>query len=64
MPPVERARRAAEKQSFYVRLSSPLVRTVLLKGALKPLSQPSVSPMPADTLLAQFFSPRLASFPA
>lgn len=47
VPPIERARRAAEKQSFYVRLSSPLVRTVLLKGALKPLSQPSVSPTPA-----------------
>ncbi|GJN87655.1 hypothetical protein Rhopal_000610-T1 [Rhodotorula paludigena] len=38
VPPVERARRAAEKQSFYVRLSSPLVRTVLLKVLLTPLS--------------------------
>lgn len=33
VPPVERAVRTAEKQSFYSRLSSPLVRMLLLKGA-------------------------------
>ena len=32
VPPVERATRTAEKQSFYSRLSSPLVRMLLLKG--------------------------------
>ncbi|BGO96901.1 hypothetical protein NBRC10513v2_002616 [Rhodotorula toruloides] len=38
VPPVDRAKRAAEKQSFYVRLSSPLVRIVLLRVLLTPLS--------------------------
>ncbi|GAA5975380.1 hypothetical protein JCM10908_005144 [Rhodotorula pacifica] len=38
VPPVERASRAAEKQSFYSRLSSPLVRMLLLKVLLTPLS--------------------------
>lgn len=32
-PPIERAKRAGEKQSFYMRLSSPLMRIVLLRGA-------------------------------
>ncbi|KWU41930.1 hypothetical protein RHOSPDRAFT_22049 [Rhodotorula sp. JG-1b] len=38
VPPVERATRTAEKQSFYSRLSSPLVRMLLLKVLLTPLS--------------------------
>lgn len=33
VPPVERAKRVSEKQAFYVRLSSPLVKIVLLRGA-------------------------------
>ncbi|GAA5882677.1 hypothetical protein JCM3774_002809 [Rhodotorula dairenensis] len=38
VPPVERATRAAEKQSFYTRLSSPIVRMLLFKVLLTPLS--------------------------
>ncbi|GAA6034454.1 hypothetical protein JCM8097_002733 [Rhodosporidiobolus ruineniae] len=38
VPPVERAQRAAEKQNFYTKLSTPLVRVVLLKVLLTPLS--------------------------
>lgn len=38
VPPIERAKRAAEKQAFYVRLTSPLVRMVVLKLLLTPLS--------------------------
>ncbi|POY76896.1 hypothetical protein BMF94_0149 [Rhodotorula taiwanensis] len=38
VPPVARASRAAEKQSFYRRLSSPVVRLLLLKVLLTPLS--------------------------
>ncbi|BGP38870.1 hypothetical protein JCM10449v2_002808 [Rhodotorula kratochvilovae] len=38
VPPVERAQRAGEKQSFYMRLSSPFVRIILLKVLLTPLS--------------------------
>ncbi|BGP23656.1 hypothetical protein JCM10295v2_002557 [Rhodotorula toruloides] len=38
VPPVDRAKRASEKQSFYARLSSPLVRIVLLRVLLTPLS--------------------------
>ncbi|GAA5944102.1 hypothetical protein JCM3775_003901 [Rhodotorula graminis] len=38
VPPVERAKRAGEKQSFYMRLSSPLMRIVLLRVLLTPLS--------------------------
>lgn len=32
VPPIERARRASEKQAFYMRLASPVVRIVLLRG--------------------------------
>ncbi|KAK4053567.1 hypothetical protein OIV83_001735 [Microbotryomycetes sp. JL201] len=38
VPPVERAKRAAEKQAFYRRLTSPIVRMVVLKVLLTPLS--------------------------
>ncbi|GAA5900318.1 hypothetical protein JCM6882_002305 [Rhodosporidiobolus microsporus] len=38
VPPVERAARAAEKQNFYTKLLTPLVRVVLLKVILTPLS--------------------------
>ncbi|BGP54617.1 hypothetical protein JCM8202v2_002204 [Rhodotorula sphaerocarpa] len=38
VPPLERASRSAEKQSFYTRLASPLVRMILLKVLLTPLS--------------------------
>lgn len=34
VPPVERAKRASEKQSFYARLASPVVRLVIIKGKL------------------------------
>lgn len=33
VPPIERAKRASQKQAFYTRLASPIVRIVLLKGA-------------------------------
>lgn len=33
VPPVAKAARAAEKQGFYTKLSTPLVRVVLLKGS-------------------------------
>ncbi|KAI5480034.1 hypothetical protein MNV49_001999 [Pseudohyphozyma bogoriensis] len=38
VPPIERAKRNAEKQTFFARLGTPLVRTVLLKVLLQPLS--------------------------
>ncbi|GAA5837106.1 hypothetical protein JCM11251_005256 [Rhodosporidiobolus azoricus] len=38
VPPVERASRASEKQNFYTKLSTPLVRIILLKVLLTPLS--------------------------
>ncbi|KAK4050948.1 hypothetical protein OIO90_004924 [Microbotryomycetes sp. JL221] len=38
VPPIERAKRAAEKQSFYTRLTSPIMRIVILKVLLTPLS--------------------------
>ncbi|GAA6008454.1 hypothetical protein JCM10207_007117 [Rhodosporidiobolus poonsookiae] len=38
VPPVEQAKRAAEKQPFYEKLTSPLVRIALLKVLLTPLS--------------------------
>ncbi|GAA5888528.1 hypothetical protein JCM5296_001058 [Sporobolomyces johnsonii] len=38
VPPIERAKRSSERQSFYVRLATPLVRIVLLRVLLTPLS--------------------------
>ncbi|CEQ41394.1 SPOSA6832_03125 [Sporobolomyces salmonicolor] len=38
VPPIDRAKRSSERQSFYVRLASPLVRIVLLRVLLTPLS--------------------------
>ncbi|TNY24626.1 hypothetical protein DMC30DRAFT_413230 [Rhodotorula diobovata] len=38
VPPIDRAKRAGEKQAWYSQLSSPLVRMVLLKVLLTPLS--------------------------
>ncbi|GAA5986886.1 hypothetical protein JCM11641_006581 [Rhodosporidiobolus odoratus] len=38
VPPVEKAERAAEKQNFYTKLSTPLARIVVLKVLLTPLS--------------------------
>ncbi|GAA5879444.1 hypothetical protein JCM8547_008146 [Rhodosporidiobolus lusitaniae] len=38
VPPVEQAARAAEKQNFYTKLSTPLVRVVVLKVLITPLS--------------------------
>ncbi|KAM0788628.1 hypothetical protein ACM66B_001747 [Microbotryomycetes sp. NB124-2] len=38
VPPIERAKRASEKQAFYTRLTSPIVRMVVLKVLLTPLS--------------------------
>lgn len=32
VPPVERAKRNAEKQSFFARLGTPIVRMIVLKG--------------------------------
>jgi hypothetical protein len=42
-PPVGKAQRAAEKQGFYQKLSTPLVRVVLLKGAFSRSSSLSLS---------------------
>ncbi|KAK4700469.1 hypothetical protein P7C70_g5776, partial [Phenoliferia sp. Uapishka_3] len=38
IPPVERAKRSLEKQSFFNRLGTPVVRMILLKVCLTPLS--------------------------
>ncbi|KAL8276564.1 hypothetical protein RQP46_011054 [Phenoliferia psychrophenolica] len=38
VPPLERAKRSAEKQSFFSRLGSPIVRMIVLKVLLTPLS--------------------------
>ena len=51
MPPIERAKRAGEKQSFYMRLSSPLMRIVLLRGASRLIPLTSARRSPADDAL-------------
>lgn len=55
VPPLERASRSAEKQSFYARLASPLVRMILLKGA--PHSEGFGG---AETILTRLFRRSLA----
>ena len=36
MPPFERAKRNAEKQKFFARLGTPIIRLIVLKGASHP----------------------------
>ena len=61
VPPIERAKRAGEKQSFYMRLSSPLMRIVLLRGASRLLPLSLACRSPADDAL---FPPRSSPYAA